>query len=128
VTGTSMTLLTVDTKLMPILPLILRPDSKTDLTIAFGMGSAWRAALNAGLTATSSSSCRPCRTCSGLLPGRPEGAGQSQGQHHHRRRPEPRGADRPTYDIIVVDPPPPIETAGVSVISSLEFYQAAKAR
>jgi spermidine synthase len=33
-----------------------------------------------------------------------------------------------TYDIIVVDPPPPIETAGVSVISSLEFYQAAKAR
>jgi len=32
------------------------------------------------------------------------------------------------YDIIVVDPPPPIETAGVSVISSLEFYQAAKAR
>ena len=28
----------------------------------------------------------------------------------------------------MVDPPPPIETAGVSVISSLEFYQAAKAR
>jgi spermidine synthase len=33
-----------------------------------------------------------------------------------------------TYDFIVVDPPPPIETSGVSVISSLEFYQAAKAR
>jgi hypothetical protein len=32
------------------------------------------------------------------------------------------------YDIIVVDPPPPIETSGVSVISSLEFYQAARAR
>ena len=29
---------------------------------------------------------------------------------------------------MVVDPPPPIESAGVSVISSLEFYQAAKAR
>ena len=28
----------------------------------------------------------------------------------------------------MVDPPPPIETAGVSVISSLEFYQAAQAR
>ena len=33
-----------------------------------------------------------------------------------------------TYDIIVVDPPPPIESSGVSVISSLEFYQAAQAR
>jgi len=37
VTGTSMTLLTVDVKMMPILPLILRPSSTTDLTIAFGM-------------------------------------------------------------------------------------------
>ena len=44
-----MTLLTVDAKLMPVLPLILRPDSKTELTIAFGMGSAFRAALIAGL-------------------------------------------------------------------------------
>jgi hypothetical protein len=35
---------------------------------------------------------------------------------------------RDTYDFIVVDPPPPIESSGVSVISSLEFYQAAKAR
>ncbi len=33
-----------------------------------------------------------------------------------------------TYDFVVVDPPPPIESAGVSVISSLEFYQAAKSR
>jgi len=32
------------------------------------------------------------------------------------------------YDIIVVDPPPPIESSGVSVISSLEFYRAAHAR
>jgi hypothetical protein len=30
--------------------------------------------------------------------------------------------------MIIVDPPPPIETAGVSVISSLEFYQAARTR
>ena len=33
-----------------------------------------------------------------------------------------------TYDIIVVDPPPPIQSSGYSVISSLEFYQAAKRR
>ncbi len=28
------------------------------------------------------------------------------------------------YDIIVTDPPPPIESSGVSVISSLEYYRA----
>src|ERR1019366_3224513 len=42
VTGTSMAALTVDVKLMPILPLILRPSSAPNLTVAFGMGSVWR--------------------------------------------------------------------------------------
>src|SRR5690606_2180875 len=32
------------------------------------------------------------------------------------------------YDIIVTDPPPPIESSGASVISSLEYYQAGRAR
>ena len=49
--GTSMTLLTVDAKLMPILPLIARPESKRALVVAFGMGTAFRAALIAGLQA-----------------------------------------------------------------------------
>jgi spermidine synthase len=129
VTGTSMTLLTVDVKMMPILPLILRPNSSTDLTIAFGMGSAWRGALNAGLTATAVE----------LVPSVPDMFGDfypdasavlanpkgniviADGRNHVELTSD-------HYDIIVVDPPPPIETAGVSVISSLEFYQAAKAR
>ena len=49
VAGTSMTLLTVDAKLMPILPLIARPESTRALVVAFGMGSAFRGALIAGL-------------------------------------------------------------------------------
>ena len=32
------------------------------------------------------------------------------------------------YDIIVTDPPPPIESSGASVISSLEYYRAGHAR
>ena len=42
VNGTSMTLITVDTKLMPLLPLMLRPDADRGLVIAFGMGTAFR--------------------------------------------------------------------------------------
>ena len=49
VAGSSMTYLTVDARLMPLLPLMLRPDSTTALTVAFGMGSAYREALVAGL-------------------------------------------------------------------------------
>ncbi len=114
---------------MPVLPLILRPNSTKDLTVAFGMGSAWRAALNAGLTATAVE----------LVPSVPEMFGVFY-PDAPRSWPIPRAtiiiADGRNhvelttdhYDIIVIDPPPPIETAGVSVISSLEYYQAAKAR
>jgi spermidine synthase len=129
VTGTSMTILTVDTKLMPVLPLILRPNSKTNLTIAFGMGSAWRAALNAGLTSTVVELVPSVPEMFGLfyadaptVEANPKGTIEiADGRNHVE-------LTSAHYDTIVVDPPPPIETAGVSVISSLEFYQAAKAR
>ena len=128
VTGTSMTALTVDVKFMPVLPLMLRPASTTDHTEAFGMGSAWRGALDEGLTATAIE----------LVPSvpkmfvyfYPDAASQfanpkgsiiiADGRNHVE-------LTNQRYDIIVVDPPPPIETAGVSVISSLEFYEAARA-
>ena len=129
VNGTSMTIITVDTKLMPVLPLMLRPDAKRGLVIAFGMGSAFRTALQAGIK-TDVVELVPS------VPGMfhwfysdadkvladPEGKViVADGRNHVELTGE-------TYDFVVVDPPPPIESAGVSVISSLEFYQAAKAR
>ena len=129
VTGTAMTLLTVDAKLMPILPLIARPESKTAAVVAFGMGSAFRGALIAGLKTDAVE----------LVPSVPKMFGVyyddaasvlanpnarvviADGRNHIEL------TDR-TYDIIVTDPPPPIESAGVSVISSEEYYAAGKAR
>jgi spermidine synthase len=129
VTGTSMTLLTVDTKLMPILPLILRPNSATDLTIAFGMGSAWRAALNAGLTATAVELVPSVPDMFDVFyPDAPAVLANPKGRIIIADGRNHVELTTQHYDIIVVDPPPPIETAGVSVISSFEFYQAAKAR
>ncbi len=129
VTGTSMTALTVDVKLMPIMPLILQPKSTTDLTVAFGMGSAWRGALNAGLSATAVELVPSVPDMFGVFyADAPTYLAEPSGQiiiADGRNHVELTSAH---YDIIVVDPPPPIETAGVSVISSLEFYQAARAR
>ena len=125
VAGTSMTLLTVDAKLMPILPLVARPDAKRALVVAFGMGTAFRSALIAGLRTDAVE----------LVPSVPDmfgfyypdadavladPAGRiiiADGRNHLELTTE-------RFDIIVTDPPPPIESSGASVISSLEYYQA----
>jgi hypothetical protein len=129
VAGTSMTALTVDARLMPVLPLISRPESKTALTVAFGMGSSFRTALIAGLTTDAVE----------LVPSVPGMFGYFYSDATSVLA-NPRGhvtiADGRNYmdltdkhyDIIVTDPPPPIESSGVSVISSLEYYQAGHAR
>jgi spermidine synthase len=128
VAGTSMTILTVDAKLMPILPLIARPDSKEALVVAFGMGSAFRSALISGLHTEAVE----------LVPSVPKMFGQyysdaaavladpngrvivTDGRNHLEL------TDR-RYDIIVTDPPPPIESSGAAVISSKEYYEAGRA-
>ena len=128
VAGTSMTLLTVDANLMPVLPLIARPDSKRALIVAFGMGTAFRTALIAGLRTDVVE----------LVPSVPK-----MFHFYHADAAEvlanPNGrviiADgrnhleltNDTFDIIVTDPPPPLESSGASVISSREYYEAGRA-
>ena len=128
VAGTSMTLLTIDANLMPILPLIARPESKRALIVAFGMGTAFRTALTAGLKTDVVE----------LVPSVPKmfhfyhpdaadvlanPAGKviiADGRNHLELT-----NDR--FDIIVTDPPPPLESSGASVISSREYYEAGRA-
>ena len=127
VAGTSMTLLTVDAKLMPVLPLIARPDSKDALVVAFGMGSAFRGSLIAGLRADAVE----------LVPSVPKMFGYyyddatavlvdpagrvivADGRNHLALTDQ-------RFDIIVTDPPPPIESSGAAVISSHEYYLAGR--
>ena len=126
-----MTLLTVDAKLMPILPLMLRPGVEVgaDRRVRDGLGVPLRADRRASRP-TPSSSSRRCPTMFGYFyPDADAGPREPERPGDRHRRPEPPGADRPRrYDIIVTDPPPPIESSGASVISSLEYYQAGHAR
>jgi spermidine synthase len=93
------------------------------------MGSAWRAALNAGLTATAVELVPSVPGMFGVFyPDAPEVLANPKGNIIIADGRNHVELTTDTYDIIVTDPPPPIETAGVSVISSLEYYQAAKAR
>ena len=129
VAGTSMTALTVDAKLMVVLPKILRPDAQDALIVAFGMGSSYREALRLGMRTTGVE----------LVPSVPQMFGYYFSDASSVLA-DPRGrlviadgrnhveltGDR--YDIIVVDPPPPIRTAGAAVLYSREFYAASAAR
>ena len=127
VAGTSMTLLTIDAKLMPILPLMANPDAKEALIVAFGMGSSYRSALIAGLDVEAVELVPSVVDMFGYY--YPDAAAfeahpngrivVADGRNHL----ELSGKD---YDIIVTDPPPPIESSGASVISSREYYEAGR--
>jgi spermidine synthase len=124
VAGTSMTLLTVDAKMMPILPLMARPDSTKALVVAFGMGSSFRSALVAGLQTDVVELVPSVPKMFGFyypdsaaVLADPNGRVIIADGRNHLELTEER------YDIIVTDPPPPIESSGASVISSREYYE-----
>ena len=127
VAGTSMTLLTIDAKLMPILPLMANPDAKEALIVAFGMGSSYRSALIAGLDVEAVELVPSVVDMFGYYyPDADTFAAHPNGHivvADGRNHLELSGKD---YDIIVTDPPPPIESSGASVISSHEYYEAGR--
>jgi spermidine synthase len=128
VNGIGMTALTPLTKFMVHLPLAFhkgRPESV--LIICFGMGTTYRSALSWDVETTTVE----------LVPG----VAEAFGFYHAdaaRVLTHPKGhiiiddgrrflnRTRQKFDVIVIDPPPPIETAGSSLLYSKEFYELAK--
>ncbi|MFL6223791.1 MAG: spermidine synthase, partial [Actinomycetes bacterium] len=127
--GVGVTTLSVDTKLMGYLSKALRPDARDFLVIAFGMGGTYRSGLKLGLR-TDAVELSP------TVPSRmpvffPDG---EQFLHHPKGRviiSDGRNyvrLSRETYDMVAVDPAPPIESAGSVVLYTREFLTEGKAR
>jgi spermidine synthase len=128
VNGVGMTTLTPITKFMAHLPLALHQgEPKSALIICFGMGTTFRSTLSWGIPTTAVE----------LIPSVP----QAFGFYHTNsesvlrdpngrividdgRRFLSRSGER--FDVIVLDPPPPVEAAGSSLLYSREFYETAK--
>jgi spermidine synthase len=127
--GTGMTRLRVDAKLMTYLPLMTRPEARRLLVICFGMGSAYRSGLRAGLEV---GGVELVPSVPAMLPWFYSDADRVLADPHGRlaitdgRNFVELSADR--YDLITVDPPPPIESSGTSVLYSREFYEASARR
>lgn len=121
--GTAMTTLSVDTKLMAYIPKIMRPSASTLLDICFGMGTTFRSALQLGLHTDAVD----------LSPSVPQQmpvfyADAQQYLHSPLARiitTDGRNYVKLTsrrYDLITVDPPPPIQAAGAAVLYTQQFY------
>ena len=75
---------------------MLRPESSRALTVAFGMGSAFRAALIAGLKTDAVELVPSVPKMFGYFyPDADGGPRRPERPRHRHRRPQPRGADRP---------------------------------
>ena len=128
VNGIGMTNLTPITKMMVHLPLAsLSHPPRNALIICFGMGTTYRSALSWGIPTTAIE----------LVPSVPKLMG-----YYHEDGPQllksPLGhvvvddgrryLERTTeqYDMITIDPPPPVEAAGSSMLYSRDFYSVIK--
>jgi spermidine synthase len=121
--GTTMTSIVVETKLMAYLPKIMRPNAQDFLAVCFGMGTTFRSALLQGMR-TDAVDLSPM--VPRMMPVFYEDAGTFLNNPLSRvviadGRNYVRLTSR-KYDIIITDPPPPIQTAGAAVLYSREYY------
>jgi spermidine synthase len=128
VNGEGMTYFTPNTKLMAHLPLaFLQHPPQKALVICFGMGTTYRSLLSWNISTTAVE----------LVPSVPrmfsyyysDGAQVMSSPLSHvviddGRRYLERTSE--LYDVITLDPPPPVEAAGSSLLYSKEFYAAVK--
>ena len=130
VNGVGITSLTPVTKMMAHLPLaFLDHPPQNALVVCFGMGTTYRSLLSWGIPATAAE----------LVPSVPRVFGYyhadgpallrsplshvviDDGRRYLERTPQ-------QYDVITIDPPPPVEAAGSSLLYSEEFYDIVKRR
>lgn len=128
VNGVGMTTLTPITKFMAHLPLALhqgRPESA--LIICFGMGTTFRSTLTWGIPTTAVELIPSVPQAFGFYHTNAESVLRDPNGHiviDDGRRFLSRSGEQ--FDMIVLDPPPPVEAAGSSLLYSREFYETTK--
>ncbi len=129
VNGVGITSLTPITKMMAHLPLaLLSHQPRSGLAICFGMGTTFRSMLSWGIDTTGVDLVPSVPAMFGYyfsdapqLVKRPNAHIVIDDGRRFLERSEQR------YDVIVIDPPPPVPAAGSSLLYSREFYTLAKA-
>jgi spermidine synthase len=128
VNGIGMTSLTPITKVMAHLPLAMKGDARSGLVICFGMGTTFRAMHSWGIDATAVELSRSVIESFGFF--FPDFAAVTGDPKAHFVVDDGRRyllRSNRKFDVIAIDPPPPIEAASSSLLYSNEFYDVVKA-
>lgn len=129
VNGTGMTLKVTDTKMMAHLPMMLHKNPENTLVICFGMGTTYRSAVSYGKRVTVVELVEEVFDAFGYfyadyrpLRSYPQGRMINNDGRNFLQ------LTRERFDVITVDPPPPIDAAGVNHLYSKDFIDLARSR
>lgn len=127
VDGVGMSVLVDETKLMSHIPLLIHPNPTEALVIAFGMGTTFRSALthNINVDVVELVPSVPLMfpiffSDAREVMANPKGRIVINDGRNYVLLTNKR------YDVITVDPPPPVNAAGTTVLYSKEFYEQSK--
>lgn len=127
VNGKGMTVKVTDTKMMAHLPLLVHPNPRHSLVICFGMGTTYRSAISYGGQVTVVELVKEVFDAfdyfyadAKVVRAYPKGHMMVNDGRNFLKLTKER------FDVITVDPPPPIDAAGVTHLYAKEFLELAR--
>jgi len=129
VNGMGMTAKITDTKMMAHLPMLMHPNPENALVICFGMGTTFRSAISHNGRVTAVELVKEVYESfphffndADRVQAYPKGKLITNDGRIFLKLTQDR------YDVITIDPPPPIDAAGVTNLYSKEFLELAQSR
>jgi len=129
VNGVGITVFTPITKIMAHMPLAAHPAPKSVVVICFGMGTTFRSAMSWGVEVAAVELVGSVRDAFGyyfddgpMLLQNPLGRVVIDDGRRFLQR------SGQLFDVVTVDPPPPVEAAGSSLLYSKDFFEIVKKR
>lgn len=129
VNGTGITNFTPITKIMAHMPLMVHPSPKSAAVICFGMGTTFRSSMSWGVNVSAVELVSSVRDAFGfyfddapmLLKSMHGNIIIDDGRRFLQRTDQ-------RFDVITIDPPPPVEAAGSSLLYSKDFLEIVRGR